>query len=363
MINNNIIVVIIILTFLVIVIGFNQTVSKNNSKSKIENYTIAGLFGIAMVSFFYSLTYLVLTFYELNIIIPRLEEGCMSPNEKGDAIGGTMNAIIGICLSSFTALAFYAQYEANKQVKDQFNLQRIRETIQESINQKNKFLDNFSSYDEYMQKKHHGLVAIKEKLLVEIETELEMSISTFINQELETNPEQFINSGWLLEFGESGLLGQLINNQEKRAEIIARYRVPIIKNSRMLLFNTTSNSRFNEKKCDLYYRVIDTKLNTKTNKSFIYSYVLILNYIIELIEQIEDKKLREFLYYSMSQEEQTMIIYIILGTHVINQKERSSIINFMKEMLGKNNYYNEHLSGIDFLRDIELIEKLTSKQK
>ncbi len=43
----------------------------------------------------------------------------------GDTIGGLMNPFIGIAAVIVTGLAFYAQYQANKQVQDQFRLQQF----------------------------------------------------------------------------------------------------------------------------------------------------------------------------------------------------------------------------------------------
>ncbi|WP_159637961.1 putative phage abortive infection protein [Sphingobacterium composti Ten et al. 2007 non Yoo et al. 2007] len=51
----------------------------------------------------------------------------------GDAIGGLMNPFIGIAAVIGTGLAFYAQYQANKQVQDQFKLQQFDNQFYEML--------------------------------------------------------------------------------------------------------------------------------------------------------------------------------------------------------------------------------------
>lgn len=53
--------------------------------------------------------------------------------EIGDTMGGLMSPFINIAAVIVTGLAFYAQYQANKQVKDQFELQRFESQLYEML--------------------------------------------------------------------------------------------------------------------------------------------------------------------------------------------------------------------------------------
>jgi hypothetical protein len=323
------------------------------------------LFAFGAILFIYAFYYTVILFFHFDLgdVIDTLST--KDPNEIGDTVGGILNPLFAISICIFTGLAFYAQYEANKQVQEQFKSQRLRETIQESINQKNSFINNFSFKDSYNNQTYIGIGAIKEKILPQIDKSLNSAIVTFINKELESNPDQFIDSGAMIDFVESNVLNVLINEPEKRSENIKTFR-HIIRNSSMLLFTSTSNEEFNINKIGLYSGIISNELNSKQIGPFVYSYSLILRYILEMLDETEDYRLKEFLYYSMSQEEQTLIIYIILGTFTIDQNSFSLIVSFMQEMIKKNHYYNEYLTfnplTENILKDIELVMAFKEKK-
>lgn len=57
----------------------------------------------------------------------------INTGQIGDTFGGIMNPFISIAAIIVTGLAFYAQYKANKQVKDQFELQKFENQFYEML--------------------------------------------------------------------------------------------------------------------------------------------------------------------------------------------------------------------------------------
>ncbi|WP_164111995.1 MULTISPECIES: putative phage abortive infection protein [Sphingobacterium] len=61
----------------------------------------------------------------------------------GDTIGGIMNPFIALAAVVMTGLAFYAQYQANKQVQDQFKLQQFESHLFKMVDNYNNTINHF----------------------------------------------------------------------------------------------------------------------------------------------------------------------------------------------------------------------------
>lgn len=99
---------------------------KNKNKS---NYWIWGLLCFASLLIFVGI-YSIFIFTDKDTIEEFTDTG-----QIGDTIGGIMNPFISIAAVIVTGLAFYAQYQANKQVKDQFDRQRFENQFYEMLRQ------------------------------------------------------------------------------------------------------------------------------------------------------------------------------------------------------------------------------------
>lgn len=91
------------------------------------------LFAFGAVLFIYAFYYAVILFFHFDLgdVIDTLS--LKEPNEIGDTVGGILNPLFAISICIFTGLAFYAQYEANKQVQQQFKIQQFESQFYEMI--------------------------------------------------------------------------------------------------------------------------------------------------------------------------------------------------------------------------------------
>lgn len=122
------------------------------SKNNFQNV----LFSIGVVLFIIAFYYAIVLFlhFDLGDLIDTLST--REPNEIGDTVGGILNPLFAISICIFTGLAFYAQFEANKQVQEQFLLQFYEKEMQ-MINEE---INIFVYYSEETKKDYQGLAAI-----------------------------------------------------------------------------------------------------------------------------------------------------------------------------------------------------------
>lgn len=91
-----------------------------------------GCFGVVVISIIF---YLILVhWFPLDFVIYSLEDNF---NEKsgyiGDTIGGILSPLIAIIASILTFLAFYIQVKANRQIQDQFLIQKFESQFYEMV--------------------------------------------------------------------------------------------------------------------------------------------------------------------------------------------------------------------------------------
>ncbi|MFN5848720.1 MAG: hypothetical protein ACK43K_09535, partial [Chitinophagales bacterium] len=100
------------------------------------------LFALGAIFFIYAFCYTIILFFHFDLgdVIDSLS--AKEANEIGDTVGGILNPLFAISICIFTGLAFYAQYEANKQVQDQFNNERTLALIYKAMDNKNEFLQS-----------------------------------------------------------------------------------------------------------------------------------------------------------------------------------------------------------------------------
>lgn len=83
--------------------------------------------------------YIVEFYYVNNILLKtpkNIDNGNnqLTPNEIGDTIGGILNPIIAFCASILTFLAFYIQYQANKEQRAIYNKNLLKEKHEKEDN-------------------------------------------------------------------------------------------------------------------------------------------------------------------------------------------------------------------------------------
>lgn len=97
----------------------------------IESLVVFGFIYI-IICFFNSYSHyeLLKTTPDNNKITDELK---LNPNEKGDALGGILNPIVGVVAIVVTYLAFYIQFLANRQVQNQFKIQQFESQFYEML--------------------------------------------------------------------------------------------------------------------------------------------------------------------------------------------------------------------------------------
>lgn len=112
-------------------------------KEKTNNYLFVAIFFIVLGTF----TIVAIAFHFVFAGQKYSEYGTL-----GDAIGGITNPIIAIGAAILTFAAFYIQYQANKQVQEQFEKQEIREY---KINFESKFFELIKIHRENVSEQNY----------------------------------------------------------------------------------------------------------------------------------------------------------------------------------------------------------------
>lgn len=113
---------------------------KNSSKQRNGNLLIRVLviISILLVLFSFIAPILFSQVDKLGIFDFSSETGAV-----GDTIGGIMNPFIALTAVMVTGLAFYMQYQANKQVQDQFKLQQFESQLYKMIDNYNNTINSY----------------------------------------------------------------------------------------------------------------------------------------------------------------------------------------------------------------------------
>lgn len=109
-------------------------ISKYILHDKLNNFNLKLLVSSSSIICFWLLSYSLNAVYE-NLQHPYLDE---SGNKQylgtlGDLVGGTLNPVLGLFGIIVGGLAFYAQYQANKQIQDQFAIQQFESQFFEML--------------------------------------------------------------------------------------------------------------------------------------------------------------------------------------------------------------------------------------
>ncbi|MFG4001368.1 putative phage abortive infection protein [Flavobacterium aquidurense] len=102
---------------------------------KVENFNLKLIVSLSFTLLFW------LSTYSLNAVYERIQNPYINTTNGveeyagtfGDLIGGTLNPILALFGIVAAGLAFYAQYEANKQVQQQFRIQQIESQFYEML--------------------------------------------------------------------------------------------------------------------------------------------------------------------------------------------------------------------------------------
>lgn len=105
-------------------IGNPDLIKRNYSKS-----LIWGLMIISCAFIVFSLLMPIVMPQFLKIVGDEIKDY----HELGDAVGGLMNPFIAIAAVIVTGLAFYMQYQANQQIRDQFKIQQFESQFYEML--------------------------------------------------------------------------------------------------------------------------------------------------------------------------------------------------------------------------------------
>lgn len=119
-----------IIAVLSFVYFFLQLVKRYILYEKVENYNLKFIISCSFTILFW------LSTYSLNAVYERIQNPYINNNgveeysgTLGDLIGGTLNPILALFGILAGGLAFYAQYQANKQVQDQFKIQQFESRL------------------------------------------------------------------------------------------------------------------------------------------------------------------------------------------------------------------------------------------
>jgi hypothetical protein len=337
---------------------------KKDENNTTENFSIAGLFAIALVFYFYALIYLSYSFHDLDISLPKMVKGCMSPNEQGDAIGGIMNGIVGICISSFTALAFYAQYKANQQVKDQFLNEQIQTLVFKAIENKNFLISSTFGY---------GAENSLERIIKNLTESLENSIIKDFGIDIIHNPEKYEQN--LIPNKFIKLLISRINEEKEIKEREEIYERTIknefqVKQILHCFIANESKQTIKENKIQGAYLLV--QLLIQDNLDFVYSYITQINFIIQQIDKLNvSKEIYLYFFGTLKNEEICLLLYLRLYS-ISNLRGLNTLVldkidideRFIQQLLKSNislNYTNKLLVGEitikQMIEEIKRIEK------
>ena len=117
----------LILTIFSFMYLFVMSIKKYVFLEKIKDINLKLIIASSCVLLFWLLTYSLNAVYE-RIQNPPVTDGIEQySGTLGDLVGGTLNPILGLFGILVGGLAFYAQYDANKKVQEQFEKQEIKE--------------------------------------------------------------------------------------------------------------------------------------------------------------------------------------------------------------------------------------------
>ena len=318
------------------------------------------LFAFGAILFTYAFYYTVILFFHFDLgdVIDTLST--KDPNEIGDTVGGILNPLFAISICIFTGLAFYSQYEANRQVQEQFKNERTLTLIFKAIENKDYLISSTfgKRRNEFLKKEVKKLSGFLEKLIIEDlksdfkeETELAKHESTnkFIKLVFERIKEKRDILKNLDIYDKKLLIEYFINNDSTR----------ILK-----------ENKIGEAGVGVY---IFIQKILQENLSFIYNYVAQINFILTQIEKLnESEQLYHYFFGTLKNEEICLLLYLYLYS-IPNKIAATSLINldridinakFIEQIQKSNislNYSNKLLVGEITIK--ELIEEIKRIEK
>ncbi|MCE2963146.1 MAG: hypothetical protein ACK5UE_01605 [Chitinophagales bacterium] len=321
------------------------------------------LFALGAIFFIYAFCYTIILFFHFDLgdVIDSLS--AKEANEIGDTVGGILNPLFAISICIFTGLAFYAQYEANKQVQDQFNNERTLALIYKAMDNKNEFLQSCFNKENKLnlvdeirelskQLKYRIIENLRYYFVYETEDIKE-------NASMDKNSKRVINE-----------LRLAIGEDEKKRVFDKMFKEDF-KNVYMIDFfiNNNSNSFVKEKIKNSY---IFIQLIIQRYPNFVYRYITQVNYIIEQISIIKNPaQLYNYFYSTLRNEEMCLLLYLylysipkIVGYNKIILDEIKLDARFIEKIQSSElsiNYSNELLIGEitikQMIEEVKRIEK------
>ena len=123
----------LILTIFSFMYLFVMSIKRYVFLEKIKDINLKLIIASSCVLLFWLLTYSLNAVYE-RIQNPPVTDGIEQySGTLGDLVGGTLNPILGLFGILVGGLAFYAQYQANKQVQEQFKIQQFESQFYEML--------------------------------------------------------------------------------------------------------------------------------------------------------------------------------------------------------------------------------------
>lgn len=316
------------------------------------------LFALGAILFIYAFYYTIILFFHFDLgdVIDTL--GTKEPNEIGDTVGGILNPLFAISICIFTGLAFYAQYEANKQVQEQFKNERTLNLIFKAIENK----DNLISYAFNKDRNQ-----VFEEVIKNLSDLLEEKIIDDLILDFVYCPgkhELTNNSLYLL----ISKISKENQNEIKKKLEEKFYRKHLIE----YFINNESTRIIKENKIGEAGVYIFIQKILQENLSFIYGYVAQINFILTQIEKLnESEQLYHYFFGTLKNEEICLLLYLylyfILNKRVLNLiiLDRIDINAKFIEQIQKSNislsYTNNLLFGEitikQMIEEIKRIEK------
>lgn len=134
----------LILTILSFMYFFLQVIKRYIFHEKAIDFKLKMIISSSCIVLFWLLTYSLNAVYE-RIQNPIVSEGVEEyAGTLGDLVGGTLNPVLGLFGIIVGGLAFYAQYQANKQIQEQFKIQQFETRLFKMLEIYNKNVDNLT---------------------------------------------------------------------------------------------------------------------------------------------------------------------------------------------------------------------------
>lgn len=150
---------IILASFIVTVVSLMYTAIILIGKYFLDNRIVK--FELKLIISLSCLVSFALLTFSLNLLHQNMEKPYLDGDGNkqyigtlGDLIGGTLNPILGLFGIIVAGLAFYAQYQANKQVQEQFDKQETREY---KINFETKFFELIKIHRENVSEQNYTI--------------------------------------------------------------------------------------------------------------------------------------------------------------------------------------------------------------